>query len=375
MSSSKIQQSPLQKSAYTIGWICAIQTEFVAACEVLDEEHSPPLLEATGDSNAYDFGRIGDHNVVIATLPKGRYGTTSAAVVARDMLRTFPLIKLGLMVGIGGGAPSTNSDIRLGDVVVSVPGSRAGGVVHYDFGKTVQSKEFQRTGSLAAPPPILLTALSQLGAQQERRGHRIAETAAEVVKKNPRLKSKYQRPDPTEDRLYRATFVHADDTKKCLDCCQGEERELIYRPRRSSDADDPVIHYGLIASADRLMKDALLRDTLSAKEGILCFEMEAAGLMDHFPCLVIRGICDYSDTHKNDTWQGFAAVAAASYAKELLQVIPGTEVEGLRSSEGSEDERSGGGQVNNFSGSINTSGGYTIMGNQMNSGGGSMQFG
>jgi len=70
------------------------------------------------------------------------------------------------------------------------------------------------------------------------------------------------------------------------------------------------------------MKDADARDRLAEKEGVLCFEMEAAGVMDRFPCVVIRGICDYSDTHKNDIWQGYAAATAAAYAKELLGVIP-----------------------------------------------------
>jgi hypothetical protein len=31
---------------------------------------------------------------------------------------------------------------------------------------------------------------------------------------------------------------------------------------------------------------------------VLCFDMEAAGLMDSFPCLVVRGICDYADSQK-----------------------------------------------------------------------------
>lgn len=69
------------------------------------------------------------------------------------------------------------------------------------------------------------------------------------------------------------------------------------------------------------MKDALLRDKFAKEKGVLCFEMEAAGLMDHFPCLVIRGICDYSDTHKNKEWQGYAAMTAAAYAKDLLNGI------------------------------------------------------
>jgi hypothetical protein len=55
--------------------------------------------------------------------------------------------------------------------------------------------------------------------------------------------------------------------------------------------------------------------------------MEAAGLMDNFPCLVIRGICDYSDTHKKKNWQPYAAATAAAYAKELLGVIAPVQVD------------------------------------------------
>jgi hypothetical protein len=51
--------------------------------------------------------------------------------------------------------------------------------------------------------------------------------------------------------------------------------------------------------------------------------MEAAGLMDSFPCLVIRGICNYADSRKNKRWREYAAAAAAAaaYAKEILSVI------------------------------------------------------
>lgn len=72
------------------------------------------------------------------------------------------------------------------------------------------------------------------------------------------------------------------------------------------------------------MKDAIQRDELAKATGeeCICFEMEAAGIMNTFPCLVIRGICDYADSHKNDRWQGYAAATAAAYAKELLEVIP-----------------------------------------------------
>lgn len=73
-----------------------------------------------------------------------------------------------------------------------------------------------------------------------------------------------------------------------------------------------------------------MRDTLVKEKDVLCFEMEAAGLMNHFPCLVIRGICDYSDSHKNKEWQGYAVMAAAVYAKDLLYRIAPNRVEAER---------------------------------------------
>jgi nucleoside phosphorylase len=75
------------------------------------------------------------------------------------------------------------------------------------------------------------------------------------------------------------------------------------------------------------MRYATERDEISEKlGGVLCFEMEAAGIMNRFPCLVIRGICDYADSHKNKKWQPYAAATAAAYAKELLSIISAAEV-------------------------------------------------
>jgi nucleoside phosphorylase len=271
--------------------------------------------------------------VVIACLPKGKYGLTSAASVATDMLRSFPSIRFGMMVGIGGGAPSQKHDIRLGDVVVSSPVGRTGGVIHYELGKTIQNQKFELTGALDAPPPMLLTALSVIGALHERKGHRITESVHGMIERNPRLRKKYQRPETKMDRLYKSNFIHPDRDQACDIVCSGETAQLVQRNERTADEDDPMIHYGLIASADRLMKDARVRDTLAREEEVLCFEMEAAGLMDHFPCLVIRGICDYSDTHKNDMWQGYAAATAATYAKDLLGVMPAAELSTLSTSD------------------------------------------
>ncbi|KAL7940504.1 nucleoside phosphorylase domain-containing protein [Trichoderma barbatum] len=288
---------------YTVGWICAIPTEYIAAQAFLDEKHEGPDDASPNDNNDYTLGKIGRHNIVIAVLPYGEYGLSSAASVARDMLHSFPNIRIGLMVGIGGGAPSSRHDIRLGDVVVGVSRDGEGGVVQYDFGKAIQGQEFQETGYLNQPPTLLRTAVGGVMAQYASDGNQIRET----------------RPEATTDRLYRSQLVHPLNSETgCAAVCGDDPSNLIQRPERDEDDDDPAIHYGLIASANTLMKDALVRDELIANKGVLCFEMEAAGLMNHFPCLVIRGICDHSDSHKHKEWQGYAAMTAAAYAKDLL---------------------------------------------------------
>jgi nucleoside phosphorylase len=312
---------------YTVGWICAISTEYVAAQAFLDEEHEGPEYLSPNDNNDYALGRVGKHNVVIAVLPDGEYRTASAAIVARDMLHTFPNVRIGLMVGIGGGAPSRKHDIRLGDIVVSASRDGKGGVFQYDFGKTIQNQSFRPTGFLNQPPMVLRTAVNRLKAKYNSEGHRLEETINSILEKKSRLRRKYKRPDPSSDRLYQSGIIHPpNDEASCAAVCGDDSLNLILRPQRTQYEDNPTIHYGLIASAIQLIKDAVVRDKLAAEKDVLCFEMEAAGLMNHFPCLVIRGICDYSDSHKNKEWQGYAAMAAAAYAKDLLCHIPPNKV-------------------------------------------------
>jgi nucleoside phosphorylase len=304
---------------YTIGWICALPTEHTAACLFLDEEHGQPDPDhiATGDNNAYELGVMAGHKVVIAVLPQGEYGTTTAATVATDMLRSFPNIKVGLMVGVGGGAPTTNNDIRLGDVVVSSPKDGRGGVYQYDYGKRIQGQDFKPTGHLNQPPAIVLTAMALLASRYERKGNQIDMTVDAILERNPRLKKKYGRSEI--DKLYASDFLHPCDDD-CEGSCDTHPSNLVNRRPREEDEDNPAVHFGTIASGNSLMKDAVMRDAL-AGEGVLCFEMEAAGLANRFPCLVVRGICDYSDTHKNKRWQGYAAMTAAAYTKDLLKVM------------------------------------------------------
>ncbi|KAH7471890.1 hypothetical protein FOMA001_g13731 [Fusarium oxysporum f. sp. matthiolae] len=148
--------------------------------------------------------------------------------------------------------------------------------------------------------------------------------------KKIKKRKKYSRRPASSDKLYRADITHPPNSSEgCSVVCGDDLSHILARTERDEEDDNPAIHYGLIASANQLMMDALVRDRLAAEKGVLCFEMEAAGLINHFPCLVIRGICDYSDSHNKD-WQGFAAMVAAAYAKDLLRQIPPNKVEAER---------------------------------------------
>jgi nucleoside phosphorylase len=309
---------------YTVGWICALPTEMAAARAMLDECHDP-LQQDSQDDNNYTLGRIGGHNVVLACLPAGVTGTISAARVATQMLSNFKWLRFGLMVGIGGGVPSEKNDIRLGDVVVSKPIGTFGGVIQFDFGKTVQEGRFTRTGMLNRPPDVLLTALANLQAKHLMEGHELSKYLSEMVRRYPRMAIQFANPGIQHDSLYDAEYDHPEKNATCSQC---DASRLMNREARLSE--DPVVHYGLIASGDQVMRHGATRDRLRRELDVLCFEMEAAGLMDRFPCLVIRGICDYADSHKNKRWQAYAAATAAAYAKEVLSIILGNQVTGTR---------------------------------------------
>ena len=312
-------------SSYTVGWICALPVEYVAARVLLDEKHESPVFIPPNDTNDYTLGEIHGHKVVIAVLPDGEYGTASAAAVAANMLNTFSNIKVGLLVGIGGGVPSARHDIRLGDVVVSASRGGVSGVFQYDFGKSIQSEKFLHTQLLNRPPTILRTAIAGIQAEYEEDGHQLDETINKVLAKKVRLRQRYRRPESGTDRLFKSEISHQATCANGL--CATDPANLILRRERVDDEDNPAIHYGLIASGNQLMKDASIRDRLAEEKDVLCFEMEAAGLMNTFPCLVIRGICDYSDSHKNNDWHGYAAMVAAAYAKDILKRIPLSKIE------------------------------------------------
>lgn len=321
--SSRKTKTRLPPLDYAVSWITALPVEYAAAKTLLDEEHEA-LTRINSDPNLYTLGRIGPHNIVITCLPAGSIGYDVAAKVAANLSTRFPSARIRLMVGIGGGVPD-NIDIRLGDVVISHPEDGNPGVVQYDFGKAEAGGKYRRTRHLDKPPPLLLHALNEV-----RSNHLLGTSTFKdhlaTLEKNPT----FARITAGPDRLFKSTYNHTGGLS-CADC---DEQELVKRDPRSPQR-TVEFYYGTIASGNTVMRDVAHRNQICQDLdcGILCFEMEAAGLMNNFPCLVIRGIYNYADSHRNKKWQSHAAATSAAYAKEILMVIPAIEVAQLETVE------------------------------------------
>lgn len=301
----------LTSDNYTVGIICALHIELMAVRILFDNTHEEVTICST-DSNSYAFGSMGQHNIVTTCLPDGEYGTNAAASVASNIRRSFPRLQTCLFVGIGGGAPTARTDIRLGDVVVSKPVGNSVGVLQYDMIKSLEHGRSQMNGYLHPPPRSVRSALSKMQSDP-----RLSKAPLEpYLRVIGDANEDYACPEVSSDNLYESSYGHPETEETCANC---DPSMVQLRPVRSSR--QPKIHYGLIGSGNQVMKDARRRDALAREHSILCFEMEAAGVMNVIPSLVIRGICDYSDSHKNKQWQRYAAATAASYTKLLLSYL------------------------------------------------------
>ncbi|EHK21282.1 uncharacterized protein TRIVIDRAFT_192299 [Trichoderma virens Gv29-8] len=248
---------------YTVAVVCAMSMEMSAVRYMLDKEH-PRLQQKQGDFNTY-----------LAVKGKG-----SAATVANNLARTFPAITPRFLIGIGGGVPSERNDIPLGDVVVSMPNGEYGSVVQYGPGKETDGG-FVLKGFLWPPPPLLRSAVENM-----RSDHLVSDNRIEELKQ------------PT--------------------CDQCDHQRAIQRQDREFPG--PQIHYGLIAFGDRVMRTTN-GTARTGFGGVPWFEMETAGLMTEYSCIIIRDISDYANSHKNDGWLHYTAAKAAACTKELLSYL------------------------------------------------------
>ncbi|CAG8899339.1 unnamed protein product [Penicillium salamii] len=273
-------------------------------------------------------------------------GTNPAATVATSMINTFQSIRFGLMVGIGGGIPPK---VNLGDVVVSQPVADYHGVIQWDMGKLEWDGRFVRTGSLNRPPNTPLNASNLLKSNHEMYGSQINEYLDDVEKRFPRLTPRYTRCEAFQDPLLVSEISQTPREvyflswlwqaiiasiayllgSWAINSVKSEKVRLTDKAEGARAPREVRVHYGLIASGNKVVKDSQSRDLLDKLFGghLLCVEMEAAGLMNDFPCIVIRGICDYADSGKEKAWQEYAAAVAAAYAKELLGCVQPSDVD------------------------------------------------
>ena len=302
------------RNDYTVGWICALPLELAAAKATLDEIHRDlPGVPAANDTDAYILGSISGHNVVVACLSSGETGPVSASTVAAQMRVDFSAIRWMLTVGIGGGVPSTKADIRLGDIVVNRPIADTPSTLTHDPKEGLANDQPLTTKTSNKPSNLLLTVTGRVETNAILGKSQIPRHIADIVQKDP----SFARPDSTQDILFQPDYDHVKDEDDCDHCDLGR---VVVRQLR--DTQNPKVHYGLIASSNQDIPDGSTRDKLAAKHGILAFGAETAELEDADTVVVIRGICDYVDSHRSKIWQGCAAAAATAYAKEIVSLIP-----------------------------------------------------
>ena len=284
---------------------------------MLDEEHEE-LPQDDSDENTYTYGSIKGHNIVIACMPPGQPGKVSASRMVQSLPTSFPNLRIQLFVGIGGGIPcdppnkDASKDIHLGDVVVGWPDETgASPVVQYDLVRNTGRVKGQLS-VMDKPNRRLLSALGKMLRNQVLGREFFSLHLEKFIQAGVKG---FGHPGSEEDTLYQSNYEHAGSAT-CDDC---DRAKMIKRESRPNS----VFHQGTIASGDTVVKDARLRDEIGRQcHGAKCVEMEAAGVIDQTHCLVIRGIADYADSHKNEIWQPYAAATAAAFAREMLLIIP-----------------------------------------------------
>ncbi|KAF5680268.1 gamma-glutamylputrescine oxidoreductase [Fusarium denticulatum] len=315
-------QRPVSRADFPLVIICALSLEADAIEALFDEHWDCNVCKAPGDPNSYSTGRIGHHNVVLAYMPEA--GKANGAAVATNCRVSFPHVKLAIVVGICGVIPFTpgprdaHHEIILGDVIVSQS------VVQYDLGRQYpESFECKDTNeeALGRPNVEVCSLLSKLKGLRARRAFESdMRSFLTLLQQDLELAAHY--PESGTDRLYEATYRHVDKDMSCVKCgCNGK---LVPRERLRQEVPEPKVHFGRIASGDTVMKSGEDRDDIARKLGVIAFEMESAGVWDSLPFLVIKGACDYADSHKAKATQNYATAATVTCTKAILRqwVVP-----------------------------------------------------
>ncbi|RAL02501.1 5'-methylthioadenosine/S-adenosylhomocysteine nucleosidase family protein [Aspergillus ibericus CBS 121593] len=301
----------------TVAIFCTLAFEAVAVRYIFDEELTCHPTSPGPKNYIYTFGRIANHNILLAR--PHHIGPVQSAHCAATVRHHFPNLQFALSIGTAGGIPRPHKrDIRLGDIAIGLPGDNHPGVLEHDFGKYEQDR-FVLKGCANKPPGILISADGSLEEDEIMDRSPVNTILESITSAQP----KYARP-ADEDILYDSDFHHLNPGDDCSACEASTKKKHVARPVRPHT--QPLVHRGLILSGNEVVKNPRDRDQLRrGYDDALCFEMEAAGIVDEIPCLVVRGICNYADTHKQDTWRYYAAAAAAAYGRAVLGKIDGVD--------------------------------------------------
>ncbi|KAF7553716.1 hypothetical protein G7Z17_g3467 [Cylindrodendrum hubeiense] len=347
--------APVSRSDFEVAIVCALPREYDAVSLLIDQfwdEDGDRYGRAVGDDNRYTTGRMGNIDLVVVLL--SNMGRASAAGTAASLRASYPGLRIALLTGICGGVPKTteNEDVLLGDVIISKC------VVQHDFGRLYADGFATKStveDALGRPTRNIRNMFTYL--ETSRGLNQIEARASEflqAIQKKPQGRRRgpnYAYPGADHDRLYHASYQHkhqASATCVCADhrgstdpVCEAsrslpcgdlgcDDAYLVKRDRveqnrqletegRQHEAQAPWIFVGRVGSGDMVVKSGEDRDRLAAQHKIVGFEMEGAGIWDEVPCIIVKGVCDYADSHKNKRWQNFAAATAASTVKALLE--------------------------------------------------------
>jgi nucleoside phosphorylase/HEAT repeat protein len=297
----------LERMKPTIGIITALPKEYAAVNILLKNKNEKYKIPGSGAGRRYCLGEIlteegNKHSLVLTTVGMGN---NIAATRASLLLGHFPNIKSIIMVGIAGGIPNpnkVNDHVRLGDIVIS----NEQGVIQYDYIENrVEKIEYRNP---PRPPSASLVEAVRYLEAEEILGNRPWEKYIDQALSQLKI----ERPSEDDDRLH----------------CSKNQDEIIEHPKDKKRTNGkPKVFIGPIASANILQKNPVARDGLRDRFKVKAIEMEASGIADatwthDVGYLVVRGICDYCDSHKNDEWQQYAAVVAAAYMRALIESMP-----------------------------------------------------
>jgi hypothetical protein len=246
---------------YHVAWILTSFDRHEIVTQFFDVAFDLTPYTSTSSEIAYTRGKVGPHNVVVASTNHNSTSQRSSRDIAESLLEAFPYIRAGFLVSDNATVPR-DGDAKVGDVVLGIGSEKRAGVVHFDHQETTKRNRLFMTSESRHIPGTIVMALKD-----------------------------FRSPDGYNEWL------------RCLD------QHAVLRPsrpaaRQAGDERGDHIHEsfsrrqprsftGSIASSEQPLNDPVLMKDIAAGNGVLCFETAAASMRSR-PFVVVAGIAHYS---------------------------------------------------------------------------------